>query len=57
MSVFLIIIGLVIANFGARVFRGDQMEGGQSTLGGLLTLILQLSGWGLAIWGVVKLFT
>ena len=57
MSVLLIVVGLVIANFGARIFRGDQMEGGQSTLGGLLTLILQLSGWGLAIWGVVRLFS
>ena len=56
MGVLLIIAGIVIAVFGARMFRNDHAEGGQSTLGGLFTLLLQLGGIALVIWGISRFF-
>ena len=56
MSIVLIIVGLLVASFGARIFRNAQSGGEQSTLGGLLTLLIQLGGWALVIWGAIRLF-
>jgi hypothetical protein len=55
-SVLLIIVGLTIARFGAGLFIVGEAKGGQDTGIGLVTLIVQLAGWGLIIWGVVRLF-
>lgn len=57
MSILIIITGLIIARFGAGLFFVGEAQGGQSLIGGLLTLIIQLSGWGLVIWGVIRLFS
>lgn len=56
MSIALIVIGFIVARFGALVFKASETNGGQSTLGGLLTLAAQLGGWGLIIWGIVLFF-
>jgi len=57
MSVVLIIVGFIIARFGAGLFIVGEASGGQSTGGGIITLIVQLAGWALVIWGLVLLFT
>jgi hypothetical protein len=57
MSVLLIIVGLFIARFGAGLFVVSEAGGGQDLGAGLVTLIIQLTGWGLAIWGAIRLFS
>lgn len=57
MSVILIIVGFVIARFGAGLFVVGEAQRGQSTGGGIVTLIVQLTGWALVIWGFVRLFS
>lgn len=57
MSVLLIVIGFIIARFGAGLFVVSEVKGGQETGSGLVTLVVQLVGWGMIIWGVVRLFT
>ena len=57
MSFVLIIGGFIVARFGAGLFVVGEARGGQSTGGGLVTLIVQLVGWALVIWGMVRLFT
>ena len=57
MSVLLIVIGFIIARFGAGLFVVSEVKGGQETGSGLVTLVIQLVGWGMIIWGVVRLFT
>lgn len=57
MSILMIVAGLMIARFGAGLFVVGEAQGGQSPIGGLLTLIIQLSGWGLVIWGAIRLFS
>lgn len=57
MSVLLIIVGFVIARFGAGLFIVGEAKGGQDAGTGIITLVVQLVGWGLIIWGVVRLFT
>ncbi|MFM6990486.1 MAG: hypothetical protein ACKOWD_04165 [Rhodoferax sp.] len=57
MSILLIIVGFIIAKFGAGLFAVGEARGGQDTGAGLITLVVQLVGWGLIIWGVVRLFT
>lgn len=56
MSIALIIIGLIIALLGAGIFKTGEAQGGQSTGGGIITLVVQLAGWGLVIWGFIRLF-
>lgn len=57
MSPLLIILGSVIWRFGAGLFVVGEARGGRSDGAGILTLAVQLSGIGLIIWGVVRLFT
>ena len=57
MSIVLIIIGFLIARFGASIFFTGDAQGGQSTGAGLITLIIQVAGWGLMIWGLIRLFS
>ena len=57
MSIILIIVGFIIARFGAGLFVVGEAKGGQDTGTGLVTLVVQLVGWGLIVWGVVRLFT
>ena len=57
MSVLLIIVGLFIARFGAGLFVVGEARGGQDLGAGLVTLIIQLTGWGLVIWGAIRLFS
>lgn len=57
MSVLLIVIGFIIARFGAGLFVVGEAKGGQDSGSGLVTLVIQLVGWGMIIWGVVRLFT
>ena len=57
MSVLLIVIGFIIARFGAGLFVVGEAKGGQDSGSGLVTLVVQLVGWGMIIWGVVRLFT
>ena len=57
MSIVLIIIGFVIARFGARLFAVGESGGGQSTGAGIITLVIQVTGCALVIWGVVRLFS
>ena len=56
MSVLLIFVGFIIARFGAGLFVVGEAKGGQDTGTGLVTLVVQLVGWGLIIWGVVRFF-
>lgn len=57
MGILLIVVGFVIARFGAGLFIGGEARGGQSTGGEVITLVIQVAGWGLVAWGVVRLFT
>ena len=57
MSILLIILGSVIWRFGAGLFFVGEARGGQNAGAGILTLVIQISGMGLIIWGVVKLFS
>ncbi|MDO8401913.1 MAG: hypothetical protein Q7T27_00315 [Pseudomonas sp.] len=57
MSILLIILGSVIWRFGAVIFFVGEARGGQNAGTGILTLAIQLSGMGLIIWGVVRLFS
>ena len=56
MSILLIIVGSIIWRFGAGLFVVGEAHGGQNAGAGILTLAVQLSGIGLIIWGVVRLF-
>ena len=56
MSVLLIFVGFITARFGAGLFVVGEAKGGQDTGTGLFTLVVQLVGWGLIIWGVVRFF-
>ena len=57
MSILLIIVGFIIARFGAGLFIVGEVKGGQDTGTEFITLVVQLIGWCLMIWGVVRLFT
>lgn len=56
MSVLLIIAGYVTFRFGAGLFAAGEARGGQDLGAGILTLMLLLTGLGLVIWGVIRLF-
>lgn len=53
MSVVLIILGFFLWSSAARGFASS---GGENNTTNLITLILQLTGIGLIIWGVVRFF-
>lgn len=58
MGIALIIGGFMIAVFGAKLFtmpESEKSEALKSSGGGLVILIIQLTGWGLVVFGVVKL--
>lgn len=55
MSVAFIIVGFIIARFGAGLFVTGEVRGDQSAAGGIVTLIFQLAGWGLVVWGLARL--
>ena len=57
MSIFLIVVGFIIARFGAGLFVVGEAKGGQDAGSGLLTLVVQLVGWGMVIWGIFRMFT
>lgn len=57
MSILFIILGSFIWRFGAGIFVIGEARGGQNNGTGILTLAVQLSGIGLIIWGVVRLFS
>jgi hypothetical protein len=57
MSIFLIIVGLFIARFGANLFVTGEARGGQSDGAGILTLAIQIMGIGMIIFGVIRLFS
>jgi uncharacterized membrane protein YidH (DUF202 family) len=57
MSVLFIIIGFVIARFGARLFVNSDSRNEQNAAVGFITLFVQLLGWGLIIWGLIRLFS
>ncbi len=57
MSFVLIIVGFIIARFGAGLFVVGEAHGGQSAGSGIITLVVQVTGWALIIWGVIRLFT
>lgn len=57
MSIVLIVLGLMITRFGAGVFAAGEARGGQDLGGGLITLLIQITGIGFMIWGVVRLFS
>ena len=59
MGVLLILVGFAIAVFGARTFARPEFLRAvifQGPLGGFIILIIQLAGWGLVIYGLVRLF-
>lgn len=57
MSIILIIVGFFIARFGAGLFIVDEARGGQNTAKGIVTLLIQLLGWGLVVFGAIRLFS
>jgi uncharacterized membrane protein YidH (DUF202 family) len=57
MSILFIIIGFVIARFGARLFVNSDSRNEQNAAIGFITLFVQLLGWGLIIWGLIRLFS
>jgi len=57
MSIVLIVLGLMVARFGARIFVTGEARGGQDLGAGLITLLIQITGIGLVVWGVVRLFS
>lgn len=57
MSFVLIIVGFIVARFGAGLFLVGKARGGQSAGAGIITLIIQLVGVTLVIWGVIRLFS
>ena len=57
MSVALIIVGFLIARFGALLFVAGESQGGQGLGSGIVTLIIQVGGWALVLWGIIRLFT
>ena len=50
MSILLIIVGFIIARFGAGLFIVGEVKGGQDTGTEFITLVVQLIGWCLMIW-------
>lgn len=58
MGIALMIGGFMIAVFGAKLYSMPEYEKPEAfkTLGGnLVILIIQLTGWGLVVFGVIKL--
>lgn len=53
----LVIVGFIIARFGARLFVVGEARGGQSNGSGVVTLLVQLVGWALVIWGLFRVFS
>ncbi len=60
MSVVMLVLGFIIAVFGANTFRTPEPLRAaifQGSFGGLVIFIIQLTGWGLMIYGLIKLFS
>ncbi len=60
MSIVLIVIGFMIAVFGANLFRmpeSQKSEALKSIGGGIVILVIQLTGWALVAFGVIKLLS
>lgn len=57
MSILFIIAGFVIARFGARLFVNSDSRNEQNAIVGSITLFVQLLGWGLVIWGLIRIFS
>ena len=60
MGVLLIIVGLMLAVFGARIFRSPDSTKPivfTGSIGGLTVLMIQLGGWGLIVYGLMRLFS
>jgi hypothetical protein len=58
MSIVLIIVGFMIAVFGAKLFTmpsAGKSDALKSPGGGIVILVIQLTGWALVVAGVVKL--
>jgi len=55
MSVVLIVVGFILLQIGARTHVAS--DGNQQLGSGLITLIMQVGGIGLMIYGLVKLFS
>jgi hypothetical protein len=56
MSFFIVIIGLVVARLGAKLFIAGESQGGQGLGSGLVTLAILLLGFGMIVYGVVRFF-
>ena len=55
MSILLIVVGFILLQVGARTHIASG--GNQQLGGGLITLVMQVGGIGLMIYGLVKLFS
>ncbi len=60
MSIVLLILGFAVAAVGANIFRTHAAQRAiifHGSFGGLLIFAIQLTGWGLVLYGLVNLFS